>query len=170
MFKTLTPGNDTAVAAPEFRDALGQFASGVTVITTLDDNGDVHGMTATAFSSLSLEPPLVLVAIARGTRCHQHVTTRKQFGVSILYADQADLSRHFGGKPAADFRPEFSRLNDVPVLAEAMVKLACLLEEPFEGGDHSIFVGRVTGVSTSRGEPLVHFRGKYHSISRNQDT
>ncbi len=164
MLKTLTPPDETIVGEQDFREALRQFASGVTVITTLDEQGAVHGMTATAFSSLSLRPPLILVAVARGSRCHRHVMSEKRFGVNILFADQAHLSRHFGGKPTRETHPSFGRLNDVPVLEQAMVKLACTLEEPLEGGDHSIFVGRVTAVETSRGEPLIHFDGHYHGI------
>ena len=132
------------------------------MITTHDAAGAVHGMTATAFCSLSLRPPLVLVAIARGTRCHTHVTATGRFGVSILAASQIDLSRHFGGKPNA--RPVFTTLDGVPVVEGALVQLSCHLESPQPGGDHSIFVGRVTATRAVKGHPLIHFEGRYRQL------
>lgn len=163
MLRTPMP-DEQAVNEQDFREALRRFASGVTVITTLDAAGDVHGMTATAFCSLSLRPPLVLVAVGQGTRCHRFVTSRKIFGINILSDEQGDLSRHFGGEPSSAAQPAFERLDDVPVLADAMVRLSCRLDRPLEGGDHSIFVGLVTAVSTSRGNPLLHFDGRYHAL------
>jgi flavin reductase (DIM6/NTAB) family NADH-FMN oxidoreductase RutF len=166
MLKSAPPASASAVGEKDFRNALRRFASGVTVITTLDAAGKAHGMTATAFCSLSLRPPLVLVAVGRETRCHRFVTERGLFGVNILSDVQADVSRHFGGSPSAGSLPAFDRLNDVPVLVDAMVRLSCRLERPLEGGDHSIFVGLVTAVSTSEGNPLLHFDGHYHALSR----
>ncbi len=154
----------------DFKSALSQFASGVTVITTYDESGAVHGMTATAFCSLSLQPPLVLVAIAHGTRCHRHVVARRRFGVSVLTEQQTDLSRHFGGRrlPAAD--PRFRTLADIPVLAGAMVTLACHLETHNGGGDHSIFTGRVAALHIElSGRPLIHFDGRYRRLASEAD-
>ena len=119
-------------------------------------------MTATAFCSLSLRPPLVLVAIARDTRCHAHVMATGRFGVSILAASQVDLSRHFGGKP--NTLPTFTALDGVPVVEGALVQLSCHLESPQPGGDHSIFVGRVTATKTEPGNPLIHFEGRYRRL------
>ena len=164
----------TAMTAPiarpvdekAFRTTMGYFASGVTVITTLDDAGAVHGMTATAFSSLSLRPPLVLVAISRGTRGHRQIIAGKQFGVSILASDQTDLSQHFGGKPSSDLAPRFERLGHVHVVAGATAALACRVDEaPLSGGDHSIFIGHVTEVWMNKGQPLIHFNGAYRALS-----
>lgn len=152
------------VAPAVFRDALRQFASGVTVITTGDPQGTVHGMTATAFSSLSLDPPLVLIAIGRDTRCHSRIVAAERFGVSILRLEQAPLSRHFGGRPEPDFAPRFGRLGDVPVLDDALVQIACQLDQVVEGGDHSIFIGLVTSARTREGAPLLHFGGAYRAL------
>ena len=124
-------------------------------------------MTATAFCSLSLRPPLILVAIAHDTRCHAHVLATGRFGVSILAASQVDLSRHFGGQPNA--RPTFTTLDDTPVVEGALVQLSCRLESPQPGGDHSIFVGRVTATSTKRGDPLIHFEGRYRYLDATDD-
>lgn len=165
MLRKVSPPAETAVGDQEFREALRHFASGVTIISTTDAAGGVHGMTATAFSSLSLRPPLVLVAVARGTRCHRHVIAERQFGVSILHGHQADLSRHFGGKPLKGAQPRFTRLGGMPVLAEAMVTLACTLEDVVEGGDHTIFIGLVAATHSKSGDPLIHFQGRYRSLS-----
>ena len=164
MLKTVSPP-ESGVDPQAFRDALRQFASGVTVITTRDEGGRVHGMTATAFSSLSLEPPLVLVAVARDARCHALVTRERRFGVSILSTDQMHLSSHFGGTPSPDARPMFATLDGVPVIDDAMVKLSCRLDEVVAGGDHSIFIGLVTEATSRPGEPLVHFDGRYHVVA-----
>ena len=150
-----------------FKAALSLFASGVTVITTHDEAGIAHGMTATAFCSLSLNPPLVMVAIARESRCHKHIVATGRFGVSILAESQADLSRHFGGKPM--LAPRFTMLDDVPIIENAIVNLACHLEAPHSGGDHSIFVGRVTATLTDPGSPLIHFQGAYRQLIRQTD-
>ena len=164
MLKTLTPPTVGAVGEQEFRDALRLFASGVTVITAPDGEGGVHGMTATAFSSLSLRPPLVLVAVARDTRCHRLIAAGKRFGISILYDQQTEVSRHFGKQGQADRPPRFASLDDVPVIEGSMAMLACSLEESFEGGDHSIFVGLVSAAQARPGSPLLHFDGRYRTL------
>ena len=146
-----------------FKAALSQFASGVTIITTHDSAGDIHGMTATAFCSLSLRPPLVLVAIGHGTRCHKHILATGRFGISVLRDDQRDLSRHFGGRPNAE--PRFVLLDGLSVIEDALVQLSCRLEAPQDGGDHSIFIGRVTAARTSQGDPLIHFAGHYRTLA-----
>lgn len=148
----------------EFRDALRLFASGVTVITTPDGAGGVHGMTATAFSSLSLRPPLVLVAISQDTRCHRLINESRRFGVSILFDHQTEVARHYGKQGLAAQPPSVVALDGVPVIEGSMAMLACSLEDPFEGGDHSIFVGRVTAAEARPGKPLLHFDGRYRTL------
>ena len=165
MLKTLMPPPEGAVGEQEFRDALRLFASGVTVITTPDGAGGVHGMTATAFSSLSLRPPLVLVAVSRETRCHRRITEARRFGVSILYDHQTDVARHYGKQGLAARPPAITMLDSVPVIEGSMAALACALEEPIEGGDHSIFVGRVTAAMARPGSPLLHFDGRYRTLT-----
>ena len=166
MLKTVTLPIEGAVGEQEFRGALRLFASGVTVITTPDGAGGVHAMTATAFSSLSLDPPLVLVALARGSRCHRLITEGRRFGVSVLYDRQVEVARHFGKQGQAERPPVFATLEGVPVIEGAMATLACALERPFEGGDHSIFVGRVTAAEARPGSPLLHFDGRYRSLQQ----
>ena len=164
MLKTLTSPTEGAVGEQEFRSALRLFASGVTVITTPDGAGGVHAMTATAFSSLSLRPPLVLVAVARDSRCHRLIAEGRRFGISILYDHQTAVARHFGKQGLAEPPPAFAMLDGVPVIEGAMANLACALEEPVEGGDHSIFVGLVTAAEARPGSPLLHFDGRYRTL------
>lgn len=154
-----------AVSDQDFRQALRHFASGVTIITTQDVSGTIHGMTATAFSSLSLTPPLILVAVAHNTHCHKMIVATERFGVSVLYDHQAHLSRHFGGQESPDVTVRFHSLDGVPVVAGAMITLACNLENAIEGGDHTIFVGLVAVAVTKPGEPLIYFGGTYRHLS-----
>ena len=165
MLTTLTQPTEGAVGEQEFRDALRLFASGVTVITTPDGAGGAHGMTATAFSSLSLRPPLVLVAVARDTRCHRLIAGSRRFGVSILYDHQTEVSRHFGKQGDAASPPAFTPLDGVLVIEGSMATLACSLEESLEGGDHSIFIGLVTAAEARPGSPLLHFDGRYRTFT-----
>ena len=164
MLKTLTSPTEGSVGEQEFRATLRLFASGVTVITTPDGAGGVHAMTATAFSSLSLHPPLVLVAVARDSRCHRMIAEGRRFGVSILHDHQVDVARHFGKQGPAERPPALATLDGVPVVEGAMAMLACALEEQVPGGDHSIFVGRVTAAEARPGSPLLHFDGRYRTL------
>lgn len=153
------------LAEHDFRQALRLFASGVTIITTQDQDGAIHGMTATAFSSLSLAPPLILVAVARNTRCHAMIVATGRFGVSVLYDHQVELSRHFGGQASSDVTPQFRTLDGTPVMENAMIMLACGLKNAIEGGDHTIFIGLVVAAVAAPGEPLIHFGGTYRRLA-----
>jgi flavin reductase (DIM6/NTAB) family NADH-FMN oxidoreductase RutF len=155
------------VTPNEFRDALGRFASGVTVITVETAHGEVHGMTANAFCSVSLRPPLVLVCIDHLAETYLHIRERRQFGVSVLKAEQEALSEFFAD-PERDhdaayrlgiqYRPMRS---GTPVLQDALANLDCSVVHDYEGGDHTIFVGEVREVIVAEGAPLLYFRGRY---------
>lgn len=164
MLRTLRSPHESAVEEGDFRDALRRFASGVTVITAPDGDGGVHAMTATAFSSLSLKPPLVLVALAREARCHRLILAHRRFGVSILHAHQVQVSRHFGKQGEATATPRFVESDGMPVIEDALATLACTLERTADGGDHSIFIGLVTKASARSGTPLIHFDGRYRGL------
>jgi len=151
----------------EFRAALGRFASGVTVITVPTAEDGVHGMTASAFCSVSLRPPLVLVCVDHLAETYLHLRERCCFGVSILREDQEALSEFFADperNPEAGYRLGISyRKMDsgMPVLADALAQLDCTVVEAHPAGDHSIFVGQVNQVLLGEGNPLVYFRGRY---------
>jgi flavin reductase len=160
-----------AVTQTEFRSALGSFATGVTVIT-VDYEGEVHGMTANAFSSVSLDPPLVLVCVDHRARTHAHLHARKRFGVNVLAQDQQIISEYYA-RPAQDHRhaeqeagAHFDRTaHGTPVLNGALAYLECRLHSAQDAGDHTIFIAEVEEVVVRGGDPLLYHRGEYRAIA-----
>lgn len=146
-----------------FRDAVGRFATGVTVITTRHD-GTVHGMTANGFMSVSLEPLLVLVSIARSARMHDLLAAGSGYGVSVLGHDQKDLSVHFAGRPKQGFEIPFHFVAGVPLLAGALVEIATRTVGRHEAGDHTLFVGEVVHLQARDGQPLIFHSGTYTKL------
>ncbi|WP_206245681.1 flavin reductase family protein [Novosphingobium terrae] len=146
-----------------FRQALGRFATGVTVITTMVGE-DVHGMTASAFMSGSLEPPLVVISIARKARIHALIEASAVFGVSILHAGQELHGRHFGGQASAECIPGFTAHEGIPMLDDALASIAATVEHAYACGDHTLFLGRVRHLRVTDGEPLLHFTGNFRKI------
>ena len=154
-------------ASPEdFRSALSQFASGVTVVTTRDANGKRHGITVSSFCSVSLQPPMVLICIEKTTGSHYAFGESGAFVVNILSATQSDVSEHFASRIDEKFGDIEHTLNEdgVPVLSNAIATLRCALRHSLDGGDHSIFVGQVESVNVAGGQPLVYFDHQYHSV------
>jgi flavin reductase (DIM6/NTAB) family NADH-FMN oxidoreductase RutF len=155
------------VTPDEFRAALGRFASGVTVITVETAQADVHGMTASAFCSVSLRPPLVLVCIDHLAETYLHIRERRQFGVSVLKEEQEALSEFFADPERnhdAAYRLgiQYRRMRSgTPVLESALANLDCSVVHDYVGGDHTIFVGEVREVIVGDGTPLLYFRGRY---------
>lgn len=155
------------VSPDEFRAALGRFASGVTVITVPTSEGGIHGMTASAFCSVSLRPPLVLVCVDHLAETYLHLRERCCFGVSVLREDQEALSEFFADperNPDAAYRLGITyreMSSGIPVLADVLAQLDCSVIASHPAGDHSIFVGQVNEVAVYEGSPLVYFRGRY---------
>jgi len=155
------------VSEHEFRHALSRFASGVTVATTLDAAGHPHGLTVSAFCSVSLDPPLVLICIERSAPSHDAFADRAAFVVNILHESQAGISQQFA-TPAVDkfdAIPSRPGIDGIPVLEESLATLECRLRYRHEGGDHSIFVGEVENTYVNDGKPLVYFRSSYGTVS-----
>lgn len=150
----------------EFRAALGHFASGVTVVTTKDANEHLHGLTVSAFSSLSLNPPLVLICIQKTTGSHHAFEESKAFVVNILKEDQQNISNHFATHLSDKFNEiEFhSGIEDIPVLENCLANLECRLENSIDGGDHTIFVGKVEKINLNEGSPLIYWHSKYRKV------
>ncbi len=160
------------VTQVKFRKALGCFATGVTVIT-VDQDGEVHGMTANAFSSVSLHPLLVLVCVDRRARTHAHLHAKRRFGVNVLAEDQRTISEYYARTSATHQHAErqagarFDRTpQGTPVLHGALAYFECRLHTAYDAGDHTIFIAEVEDVVVREGEPLLYFRGRYHAIGR----
>jgi flavin reductase (DIM6/NTAB) family NADH-FMN oxidoreductase RutF len=154
----------------EFRRAMGQFATGVTIIT-VDLEGEVHGMTANAFASVSLAPALVLVCVDHTTRTHAHLHAKKRFGINVLCEDQRAISEYYARPERDQERAEakagarFDRTNrGTPMLHGALAYLECRLHTAQVAGDHTIFIAEVEDVVVREGEPLLFFRGKYRKV------
>ena len=150
-----------------FTNALGQFASGITVVITADGHGGFTGFTASAFSSLSLEPPLVLVCLQKDADCHQAFMEADQFTVSILSSDQADIGLRFSTKSIDKMQgtPAVAgETTGLPLVERASGWLECRAWGRYDGGDHTILIGEVLAAGVSNEEPLLRYRrgfGRY---------
>ena len=159
----------TTAERDRFREVVGHFATGVTVITGADAEGPV-GMTANAVCSLSLEPLLFLVCFDTGSRTLPVVRATGRFGVNVLAHDQDELAKLFASKRHE--RRKFDTVEHelregVPVIADALAWIVCELRESHAGGDHTIGIGAVTAMGNRAGEsePLVWYRGRYTTVS-----
>ncbi len=151
-----------------FRSVLGRFASGVTVVTSLDEEGKDHGMTVSAFCSLSLDPPLVLVCIDHSASMFDSLATANEFIVNILSERQEPLARRFSGPHPNRFdRIGYTRsASGIAILDDVLGYLECKRIAAHEGGDHCIYVGQVEDASSSEGRPLLYYRGGYAQLER----
>jgi flavin reductase (DIM6/NTAB) family NADH-FMN oxidoreductase RutF len=146
-----------------FRTAMGKFATGVTVIAT-DVEGDVHGMTANAFMSVSLSPKLVVISIGEKARILEKIKQSQTFSVNILAADQQELSMIFAGQIKEPREVIFDRLDGKPVLSGAVAQIACEVSKEHVEGDHTLFIGRVTDIKLEDAEPLLFYSGRYRTL------
>lgn len=151
-----------------FRDAMGCFVTGVTVISTLSPEGDPVGLTANSFNSVSLDPPLVLFSLAKeATRFNAYVQSR-HFAVNVLADDQRELSARFArkGETSWDGVHFHTWETGCPIVPGALASFECVTEATYEGGDHLIIVGRVLKVlHVEQGRPLLYWRGRYGAIA-----
>ncbi len=150
------------VSPDDFRAALSRWASGVTIVTAV---GPV-GMTVSAFASLSLEPPLVTLALAHAATMHDPVVRAEGFAVHILEDDQQELSIRFA-TPVDRFAglPYDTGPFDAPLLRGGVARLVCAKHAIADGGDHTILIGRVVQVEARPGEPLLYYRGAYRGLA-----
>jgi flavin reductase (DIM6/NTAB) family NADH-FMN oxidoreductase RutF len=158
------------ISPDDFRRVLSHFASGVTIVTTVDANHRPTGLTASAFTSVSLEPPLILVCVAHSSQSYPALVASGRFAVNFLRADQQEASRRFATskiESAAKFDGVPYRLGSLglPLLDEALAYVECVTANRHEEGDHTVFIGRVEACGTTDGAPLLYFRGKYASLS-----
>ena len=154
------------IGAGDFRHVLGHFASGVTVITTIDADKRPAGLTASAFTSVSLDPPLILVCVDHKSQTYPSLLERGRFAVNVLTVDQQDVSRRFASTKLDKFEVLPYRMSELglPLLDGALAYLECTTVNTHVEGDHTIFVGLVERASAVDGEPLLYFRGKYDRL------
>jgi flavin reductase (DIM6/NTAB) family NADH-FMN oxidoreductase RutF len=162
------------VSADTFRSVVGRFASGITIVTVIDENEVDQGMTATAFCSVSLVPPLVLVCIDHAAPMHDVVGRASHFAVNLLSSGQEELSRRFGSEKAQrGGLPEGERFVGVgfvrgatgaALLNDALAHMECRIVDRHEAGDHTIVVGEVETAVTHDARPLLYYRGGYTQL------
>ncbi|MGA2812983.1 MAG: flavin reductase family protein [Candidatus Acidiferrum sp.] len=153
-----------------FRQALGQFATGVTVVTVEYQPGKIHGMTANSFTSVSLEPLLVLVCVDHRALMLPFLHEQKRFGVSVLKEHQQALAEFFA-QPGQNEDAE-ERLNirfrrspsGIPMIEDTLARVSCRVAQSYVSGDHTVFLGEVETVAASEGQPLLFFRGRYRQL------
>jgi len=162
----------TALTAREFRNALGQFATGVTVVTVEREPGSVFGMTANSFTSVSLHPMLILVCVDEKAKILPLLHKKQRFGVSVLKQGQQAISKYFaqgeqnsGAEEGLSVRFRWTP-EGVPILEDAVAQLSCSVVAAHAAGDHTIVVGKVEDAEIKGGEPLLFFRGEYRHIAR----
>jgi flavin reductase (DIM6/NTAB) family NADH-FMN oxidoreductase RutF len=146
-----------------FRDALAQFASGVTIVTANGASGP-SGLTATGFTSVSLAPPLVLVCVRREASAHGAIVGATHFGISILEERQTWIAQQFARSGVDRFEGvplEKERASNAPLIEGALAHIQCRVHERHDGGDHSILVGQVLDAWTGAGRPLLHFARRF---------
>lgn len=158
-----------AVSPDLFRQVMGSFATGVTVITT-QIRGEIRGMTANAFMSGSLEPPLCAISIATKARMHASLTESGHFGVNILARKQEALIGHFAGRPVDGLELKYEYAGDTPLLAYAHATIAATVFARHACGDHSIFVGHIFALRLAEGLlPIVLHRGRVASLMHSHE-
>ena len=149
-----------------FRQVLSNFASGVTVVTTTGRDERPHGLTATAFTSVSLVPPLVLVCVDKQAETYPEFESAGVFAVNFLALDQQNLSKQFavsGGDKFSGVRWRFGVLR-TPILDDTIAHMECRIVHAYDGGDHTIYVGEIESGATSEREPLTYFRHFYRRL------
>lgn len=163
-----SPDVAASPAADGFREAMRRFASGVTIVTTVDDGGEWRGFTASAFCSLSIAPPLILVCQARTSTSHGAFMRCERFLVNILGSQHEDLALRFAGSGGDKFTNtpfERSRRTGLPILPDALAAVGCSMRDRHDGGDHVIFVGSVYSCRVRDGAPMLHFDSRFHGLA-----
>jgi flavin reductase (DIM6/NTAB) family NADH-FMN oxidoreductase RutF len=168
---TQTCYKEQVLGPDDFRRVLGHFASGVTVVTTWDAKGQPAGLTASSFTSVSLDPPLVLVCVAHTAQSYQALHGHGRFAVNVLHLEHEHLARRFASSTggAEKFEGTVYRKGalGLPVLADALAEIECTTVHVYPAGDHTIFVGKVEAAQCrgdSGFEPLLYYRGQFHRL------
>ena len=156
----------------EFRKALGHFSTGVTVVTVEREPGKIHGMTANSFTSVSLDPMLILVCVDHRAKMLPLLEKKKHFGISVLKQNQQAISEYFAKREHSSEAEQrlgihFRQMSSgAPVIDGTLLQMGCRAVSSHVAGDHTIFIGEVLEAEVREGEPLLYFRGEYRKIAR----
>ena len=151
----------------DFRQAVGAFTTGVTVVTTCDDSGTRYGLTANSFASVSLEPPLVLFCVDHRAPSLTGLNRSRHFAINVLASDQEDIAKRFARRAEDKFAGLDWRVGifGAPLLDRCIAHIECTFEHSLPSGDHAIVIGRVHRVKVFAGEPLVFHRSQFATVA-----
>jgi flavin reductase (DIM6/NTAB) family NADH-FMN oxidoreductase RutF len=152
--------SEVRVTSAEFRRACGHFATGVTIASVLDAQGTPHGLTVSSFTSVSLDPPLILICLGHRVSAINAFRASAHFGINVLAEDQRDLAERFARKG----QDRFDGLKWRPILAGVLAAIECAVRQRFTAGDHDVFVGEMVGARVAAGAPLIHLAGRYRRL------
>jgi flavin reductase (DIM6/NTAB) family NADH-FMN oxidoreductase RutF len=161
-----------SLSSSEFRKALGHFTTGVTVVTVEREPGKIHGMTANSFTSVSLDPMLILVCVDHRAKMLPLLEKKKHFGVSVLKAGQEAISEYFANREHSSEAEQRLGIHfrttpaGAPIIDGTLLQMGCRVVSSHVAGDHTIFIGEVHDAEMYEGEPLLYFRGGYRKIAR----
>ena len=164
MRRVATAEQAPSIDASLFRRVMGRFASGVVVITAAS-GGEVRGMTASAVMSGSLDPPLIIVSVAKRALMHAHLIAAGRFAVNVLCAGQQEVASHFAGRALPAYAPEFVSVGSIPTLGSVATIITAETVATHECGDHTIFVGRILSMTADDRPPLVYHAGKFGALA-----
>jgi flavin reductase (DIM6/NTAB) family NADH-FMN oxidoreductase RutF len=158
-----------AITKEDFKQTMSCWASGITVVTTKHEDG-LFAMTASSFTSLSADPPLILVAVNKNARIHPKIAEQKSFGVMILDSNQEDISSAGAGFKGGDghLLPGIAFHQEVtgaPILNESLAWMDCSLDASYEAGDHTIYIGKIEATGSSKGDPLLWYSRGYRKLA-----
>ena len=161
-----SPSHDRILRPEEFRRACARYATGITVATALSPDGKPEGLTVNSFTSVSMEPPLILVCIAKTATVYASFLAAKAFIINILREDQIDLSQHFAASKDDRFEGLAWRegVHGAPVLDGVLAVLECARHGSFDAGDHTVFIGLVEHAESHEGVPLLYFASAYRKL------
>ncbi len=157
------------VSKDDFRGGMARFATGVTIVTTLDHQGNLHGMTANSFTSISLTPPLALVCVDFRTHTHNYIKALGAFGVNILSQEQEEIGGYFARKPQDRLGTPFQHhLSDMglPVIEGSMAYFGCRVVDAHVHGDHTIYIGSVDEMALgNKANPLLYYESRFTRLN-----
>ncbi len=154
------------ISSDEFRSTLSRFACGVTIVTTKNGTGALFGITVSAFSSVSLDPPLILICVDRSAASHDPLLESGIFAVNLLNVEQVAMSQRFASPIEGKFDGLEFTLGEfgLPLLSGCIANLECRVRNTADGGDHTVFIAEVQTASVADGDPLLYFRGDYRAV------